>query len=176
MNSIWLDHPNYPGYKFSPEGGVLSLISKKPFHFIKKRPDRNGYIICGIKKNGKPKTVMVHRILGEIFLKNDSGHSHWTEIQINHKNGIKSDNSLNNLEWISPKENLLHSRNHLGNLHCARGENHGFAKLSWEEVQYIKKEAAYGQRGIGNILAKKFNVSIGTISMIKNGKIWKERN
>lgn len=77
------------------KGGIL-----KPF-FDRKN---NGYLKVHLYKNGKQYQPFIHRIVGETFLPKIDG-----KTEINHKNGIKKDNRVDNLEWCSRSENMLHA-------------------------------------------------------------------
>lgn len=67
---------------------------------------KKGYFRCGFTDYyGTTKFVFVHRIVAVNFLDNKNNYS----LQINHKNGIKHDNRVENLEWCSAQENMKHS-------------------------------------------------------------------
>lgn len=83
-------------------------ISKKlnKGRIMKQRENNRGYRMCGIyDKNSKCKTVLIHRLIGFTFLTNDDP----DKDQINHKNGKKNDNRVENLEWVNQNENMKHS-------------------------------------------------------------------
>ena len=81
-----------------------TLINLKTCNVIKWSKDTNGYMRAGLWHNGKCKTVAQHRLLAEYFIDNPE-----CKLQVNHKNGIKHDNRLDNLEWVTQSENSLHS-------------------------------------------------------------------
>jgi hypothetical protein len=80
------------------------LYNHKTNKFKKWTKDTNGYIKTQIWVAGKPKNVHQHRLLAESFIPNPKCKS-----QVNHINGIKSDNRIENLEWVTQSENALHS-------------------------------------------------------------------
>jgi hypothetical protein len=88
-------------YLIYDDGTLLNTLTGK---FKKWSKDSNGYIRCTIWINGKSKTISQHRILAEYFIDNPE-----SKLQVNHKNGIKHDNRLDNLEWVTQSENALHS-------------------------------------------------------------------
>lgn len=67
-------------------------------------PDKNGYMTVNLKKDGKTYCKKIHREVGKTYIYPFSGE------QINHINGIKSDNRVDNLEWCTLHENLKHMR------------------------------------------------------------------
>lgn len=80
------------------------LYNHKTKKFKKWTKDTNGYMKTQIWVAGKPKNVHQHRLLAESFIPNPECKS-----QVNHINGIKSDNRIENLEWATQSENGKHS-------------------------------------------------------------------
>lgn len=89
---------------------------------------------------------------------------------INHKNGAPDDNRVENLEYITHQENMLHSRRVLKK--CC-GEQHGRAKLKSEDVRIIRQRIASGEPN--RSIALSFGVSPATIYDIKKGRKWNDR-
>lgn len=90
-------------------------------------------------------------------------------MEINHKNGIKADNRLENLEYVTKKQNEQHSRTILGN--NIRGERHGMSKLTEEQVREIR---ALRKDGLTLwAIANKFGITAANVDYITKGQAWK---
>ena len=63
-----------------------------------------GYLRVKLSKNNKPKRVMLHRIIAEAFIENPNNYK-----TVNHKDGNKLNNSIENLEWCTQSENCIHA-------------------------------------------------------------------
>lgn len=68
--------------------------------------DKNGYLLYGLMHNKKLKSYKAHRLVAKNFIENPL-----EKPQVNHINGIKSDNRIENLEWVNQSENTIHSYN-----------------------------------------------------------------
>ena len=91
-------------YLLNKIGIVFSTKSKKLSSVVKSRIDRAGYKTVRLYKDGKTYTKYLHRLIAENFIPNESNKS-----QVNHKNGNKTDNWYENLEWVTPSENVQHA-------------------------------------------------------------------
>lgn len=99
---MWKDIKDYEGlYKISTLGDVYSVNRKK---LIYQSMDRYGYKQCLLYKNNKHKTKKIHRMVAEAFIPNT-----YNKPQINHKDGNRTNNRIDNLEWCNNSENQLHS-------------------------------------------------------------------
>lgn len=109
----WKDIDGYGGiYQVSTAGRVRSKARKvynytKPGRYMRQNKKENGYLYLGlVKPDGTvSRHEYVHRLVAEAFIPNPSGLA-----QVNHKNGDKEDNRVENLEWVTPQENVLHFR------------------------------------------------------------------
>jgi DNA-binding transcriptional regulator YiaG len=120
-----------------------------------------------LSRDGLFKNKKVHRLVAQTFIPNIKNLP-----QVNHGDGNKQNNFVDNLEWCTNEENQLHAIEYLGvNKNKARGEKHGSNKLKEYQIIEIKellKEGKLTQQRIANL----YNVSRRTIGYIKSGKIW----
>lgn len=115
LNEIWVDIKGYEGYyQVNNLGDIRSMDrvliypdgSKKNKKGILKKYSnlKNGYLLCSLNKNHKTKALLVHTIVAMAFIPNP-----YNKSQVNHKDGNKKNNKVENLEWVTPSENQLHS-------------------------------------------------------------------
>ena len=106
MEEIWKDINDYEGlYQISSFGQVKSLArSCKGRHIkeeiIKKPSKAKGYLRVGLSKNGTIKYYSVHRLVAEAFIENKNNLP-----QVHHKDSVRTNNKVENLEWCTCKEN-----------------------------------------------------------------------
>lgn len=93
-------------YDVTQEGVIISTKTGKPmrFFFSKGRKGEDKYFRVGLTKNKKQRKFFVHRIIAECFVDNPDGKKF-----VNHKDGDKTNNNCNNLEWVSQSENQIHA-------------------------------------------------------------------
>lgn len=166
MEEVWKDIENYEGlYQVSNLGNVKRLISERVFaeRLIGRIIDKDGYYRRTLCKNGKCKQVIEHRLVAKAFINNP-----FDKPAVNHINGIKKDNRVENLEWCTNKENTHHSIA-IG-LQDQKGIKHHKCKLTEEQVLEIR-EIGFSQTRMS--LSKKYGVSRTNILGIIRGKFWK---
>ena len=157
---IWKDAPGYEGrYQVSNLGKVKSLKFDKE-RTLKFGLNRGGYYFVNLCKGGAQKTNSVHRLVMLAFV----GKS---DLEVNHINGIKTDNRLENLEYCSRSENIQHAYD---TGLKARGENCYNSKLTRACAERIK----YGHQGMTQKdIAKIYGIARELVSQIRSGKYWK---
>jgi hypothetical protein len=163
QEEVWKDIPNYEGYyQISNLGRVISLtrivldkngVAKNiKSKAIKSTLNKyNGYLTIAPCVNSKNKQLYVHRLVLSAFTNNP-----FNKKFVNHKNGIKTDNRLENLEWVTPSENSIHAVE-IG-LSKTKGGSNPMAKLTQEHILDIRKRFADG------ISAYKIAKDLGFIS------------
>ena len=164
MEEIWKWVLGFKGlYKISNKGRVLRYyktakprlikISKGTYLFFK-ACDKNTRLHCNI-----------HRILALTFIDNPENFP-----CVNHIDGNKHNNSLDNLEWCTHKQNTVHAYNEKL-ISIPIGEKRFNSKLKRNQVLEIKKLIKNGVRVVD--IAKTYGVARTTISCIKHGRNWK---
>lgn len=143
-------------YIITKDGNV---INKRNGHILKAQPNGKGYLRVSIGKHLK----FVHRLVAEKYIPNPNNLP-----QINHKDGNKKNNSVDNLEWISNEGNRIHAVKN--GMHLC-GEKCPWAKLHKNDVIYILNN--YPKMTIKE-LSSKFNVNRNTISDIIHNRTWKQ--
>jgi len=157
----WKTIIDYPRYKISTKGRVASYARGKK-RFLKFR-SHQGYSKAGLYIGGKMKYNSVHRLVAAAFIPNPEN-----KPQVNHINGLKTDNRVENLEWCTASENIRHA---LKSGMMSRGENHHYSKLSEQEVVLIRNLCEEGFTK--SKLARWFGVGSAAISKIHLRQVWK---
>ena len=93
--------PNYPNYSVTEDG---KIINNKTNRELKPILGNVGYYQVSLCNSGKIKNVSIHRLVASAFLSNDEN-----KREVNHINGIKTDNRIENLEWNTSSENRQHA-------------------------------------------------------------------
>ena len=154
-NEEWRDVEGYEGvYQVSNLGRVKNFSTSKVLKLIVHEKGRLYVKLC---KKGAYKMMFVHVLVARAFIPNPE-----CKPQVNHKNGIKTDNRVENLEWVTASENLLHAYE-IGLKVSAR------RKLSVEDVLYIRENPDGLTR---KQLAKMFGICVSTLDMVRSGRTY----
>lgn len=170
----WKDIPHFPGYQASTEGRIRSVDrmiqrrrDKTPFlrrgQVLRPIDNGHGYKSVNILKDTdkKRRRYYIHRLVLETF---SDGHEEY-QTDVNHKDGNKGNNRLENLEWCTRTENNYHAYN--TGLHVC-GESHPQAKYSADLIEEIKAERASGKKVID--ISREYGIPHQYVSGILNGK------
>jgi hypothetical protein len=163
----WQTIPEYPDYDVSSRGRVrrtTSRTSGRAGHILR-QPLRSGYPSVDLSRDGRKKTHHVHRLVAEAFVTRVEGAD-----EVNHRDGVRTNNDFENLEWMTRAENQQHAYR-LG-LQDAAGEKNGFAKLTEAEVLRIRELAGTLNRPSYQTIADMFGVTESNIRAIVSGRSW----
>lgn len=182
MEEIWKDIPNYEGiYQANNLGEIRNYPKESKYKkgvIIKSKilsPANKKYKHITLYKNNIKKTFDIHRLIAITFLDNPEN-----KLCVNHINGIPHDNRLENLEWCTHSENILHSFKYLNRKSHAKNKFGKDNKLSKKVIQY-SLNGVYVSEFYGISEAhRETKVNLGHISEVARGNrksaggfIWK---
>lgn len=172
---IWKNIIGYEGlYQISSKGRVKRLAGKclaraGKFRSVSERilnpfpnKTRYNYLYVNLNSNGI-KQFRVHRLVAIHFIPNPDNLK-----EVNHIDGDKNNNTVENLEWCTNLENIRHSFK-IGTHIVRKGDDAPNSKLTKKEVEEIREKL---KNRTGRSVAKEYNMSEGMISLIKNKKYW----
>lgn len=172
MTEIWKQIPRFSRYEASNLGNIRSINYKNSGNKKILKPSfYNGYAqTMLLNDDGKYKSILVHRIIAITFIGDSL-------LEINHIDGVKDNNKIENLEYVSHSENQLHAYKLL--LQKPKiGESNGNSKLTEQQVIEIREYVSnfngryYGRKA----LAEKYNVSESYIKEIVNSSRKNRKN
>jgi len=141
-------------YEITKDGQVINKHTGKT---VKPQKNGKGYLRVAIGK----KLMFVHRIVAEKYIPNPEN-----KPQVNHKDGNKENNCVENLEWVSNQQNRDHAVSSGLQIH---GEKCSWSKLTEEQVDFIRKHTELSSKE----LAKVFNVTDSNIRILRRRESWK---
>ena len=155
-------------YEVSDYGNVRTLRNSsrlKKYNLMSQSCNTSGYLrVTLCDGNKKPKVRYVHHLVAEAFIG-----ARGKDKELNHRDGNKLDNYVDNLEYVTRKENQIHASK-MGLFGDRKGESHNCSKLKDKDILNIRFMLSMGiyQR----IIADLYNVSQYNISLIKERKAW----
>ena len=172
MNEIWKDIPGFEGHyqvsnlgkvrarKYIMINGCLEIVPGKILSQTKSR----GYPYTGVQLNNKRRSFSVHRLVAICFIPNPKSLP-----EVNHIDGIKTNNKITNLEWVTSSENKKHAFR-LGLMKPTRGELCGKHKITEKQVREIRQMRKEGF--LHKDIAKHFCLGQSTVTHILLGTRW----
>jgi len=162
--------PGFSSYEISEDGETIRRIKggqgTRAGHVMKPCLNQDGYKkVTLVNDGGKIKGLLVHRLVAAAFIGDPTG------LDINHKDGIKTNNTVQNLEIVSHQENMTHSIEVLGIKYGGIGERNRHAKLKESDISVIRERLSRGETQ--KSIADDYGVVQQTISNICTGKLWK---
>ena len=143
-NEIWKDVKGYEGlYMVSNLGNVKSLGNnkKRKEKMLKPCKVNNGYLQITLYKNGEIKRIYVHKLVAEAFIPNPEN-----KPEVDHINTIRDDNKVENLCWVTKKENMNNPLTKENMSKSLLGENHHmYGKHHSEETRKKMSESHMGE-------------------------------
>ena len=148
-------------YEVSDDGRIRNIHNKRE---IKQFVGKDGYLRTQI--DGK--TRLVHRVVAKAYIPEDPEREF-----VNHKDGNKQNNHVDNLEWTTRTENIRHAYQH-GLYPSRSGTANGRCKLTDDQVDFIRENYIRGDKEYGaRAMAAKFGVAHQTICAVVTGQNWK---
>lgn len=158
MNKVVIKESN--GYTITKKGEVYNKDNRRMSTVV----NQSGYEQLGIRMlNGTRKWFVVHRLVASHFIDNPEDKPH-----VNHIDGNKLNNHVSNLEWCTPKENMLHAVNVLGK---GVGNNNANRIISEEDAHVICKLMQVGHTNYE--IAEALNLTLGIVTSIRSKNSWK---
>lgn len=161
----------YSNYYISKYGILICYKTlknnKNKINFMKYEKSKSGYYRVGLTKNKIQIKFLVHRIVAETYIINNDNYK-----CVNHKDGNKLNNNIENLEWCSYSKNMIHSVNILKNNHSHLLGKTGYEHNCSKEVNQIDLNSNKIINTFGGIreAGRMLNISSGHISNVCNNK------
>jgi hypothetical protein len=156
------------------ESGIL--ISRRSKKVLSLHLNEKGYLTqCSTLENNKSLGLRIHRLVAHAFCPRPEHLKDipYDKLQVNHKDGIKTNNHWSNLEWCTNQENTIHAYN-TGLM--PSGANKENAKLTKEQVNWIRQHKKDNPSTKHRWYAEMFNIDRSNITEIINNVIYKDSN
>ena len=166
-NEKWRSIPKTNGkYEVSNYGRVKSYCYDSLNGKIVKAGNIKGYKSVNLRIEGKKRTLLVHKIVAELFIPKERE----TQDVVIHKDWNKQNNRIDNLEWKSREESFLRAQSKLIKARKDKGKIITHSKLTLSDVSAIKRMLSLGRKQ--KVIAELFCVSEMQISRIKHNVSW----
>lgn len=178
MQEVWKDVVGWENrYEVSNIGNVRSKVFTKHVNrlgsefsyqtkskVLKLTICKKGYAAIALRSGDNSLYTRVHVLVAKAFLWDTYAEG----LQVNHKNGNKLDNSVDNLGWVTPSENVLHS--YSTGLKSNKGDNHSQKIVNSKIVRQIREEHSCGSKVCE--LARSYELNYATVWAIVKHKTW----
>lgn len=179
MAEIWKDIKGFEGYYQVSNFGKIKSRPRKRFGIqgeyafnkglLKCTLNSRGYACVSLSVNGNKNNILVHRVVATAFIPNPEN-----KPEVNHKNGIKHDNRVENLEWVTKSENITHTYRQLGRIHPKGMKGKFGMESSGAKIvmQFTKNNEFIREWSCVNQAARELNIPASSIGKVAR----KERN
>jgi len=167
---IWKDiiiDKNVTNYEVNNIGQVRNKITNKILKPIRSEKIDNTYLHVALFINKKPNYQLLHRLVASAFIPNNDPKN---KLFINHINGIKNDNRIENLEWCTASENTKHAYS-IGLCKSRVGTDNNFTKYNDDQIHMVCKLLTKFLPM--RLISELTNVTSRQVKKIKNGQHWK---
>lgn len=168
MTEAWKTIETYPDYEVSSMGRVRRQVhsphaTRQIGDTLRPCPNRKGYLRVCLRRNGEQNAIEVHALVATAFIgQRQDG------MQVNHIDGCKTNNRLENLEYVTGAQNIRHAQS-MGLLVQHSGSKHANSILTESDVDEI---IALEGKATCKEIANRFGVSKSTIHHIFTGRLW----
>jgi len=168
----WRLIPGFPRYELSENGLVrrrFKLKTRSADTLLKGHIDDDGYRRYGLvdDKGKTHEMIGAHRLLAEIFIGQQPSIE---EFQVQHKNGIRTDNHFSNLKWGTPQNNTDDAMAH-GCKWIRKFEENKVSKLNWKMVEDMRRR--YIPKIVTcKLLGKEYGVAGSLVWLVIKNKVW----
>lgn len=164
MQESWIKVVGFNNYRISNFGRIFNEKEKRELHPVPNKK-RRGYFYISLQQDGRRENMLLSRLVAKHFLRNPNNLP-----QVNHINGNKSNNRIDNLEWITAKDNILHAITTGLAPRALRGNQLPMTKTNEKDVKHIRQLALDGY--LHKDIAKKFKLGVSTVTHIVNRTRW----
>jgi hypothetical protein len=152
-------------YVVNNYGEVYRIKSSGKLKIMKQQTDADGYFTVGLHLNGVGYFRRVNRLVAQAFIDNPQN-----KPEVNHIDGDKQNNIVENLEWVTSKENIDHAwKNNL--THPKSGDKHPNSKYTEKDIRKVCKYLVQNKYTMKEI-SKKTGVSYTVVKQVRNHIIW----
>ncbi len=171
MDERWCSIAGFEGlYEISDAGRVRSLVRRRgswPGRVLKPQRHPRGYVCVTLYAHQSPAKKLIHRLVAAAFVPRAEGCS-----AVNHLDGVKTNNTAANLEWVTEATNNLHAFRVLRRAPVVlRGDRAPGRKLSADDVREIRARAAHESR---HSLATRYSIGLSALGSILRCESWAE--